>query len=571
MLHDQSAFDAERQPLFAYPEALSEPEKLLTAYFSSSPVGVAIFDREFRFLAINRALAAMNGLAAPDHLGKTAREVLGEFADVVESELQRVLVTGEPRVNLELSAVLPTRTEVGHWIGHYLPILDATGTVTRVGVAVIEITAQKKLEESVLYLDRRLRREMSRLQMLLDVSSILASSPNMQQFFPHISARIRRVLRHEYAGVGLKDAATGLLVLQVEDFPLGKGLLSRNPISPSNSPAGRSLRERSAMIFSRAQMEGFAAEITKTFLAEGIQSLCCVPLLRPTEPLGVLLFGSTRESAFDPEDLTLLNQVAAQLAVAVENQRRAAELQELKERLEIERKYLGGELHSEGSFAEIVGDSPALRAVLNQVVMVAPTEANVLILGETGTGKELLARAIHRLSARSAGPFIKVNCAAIPTGLLESELFGHEKGAFTGAISQKVGRMELADGGTLFLDEVGEIPLELQPKLLRVLQDQEFERLGSNRTITVDLRLVAATNRDLEKRIEEHEFRSDLFYRLSVFPISSPPLRERPEDIPLLVRYYVLKFAQRMGRTIETVPRETIKALSEWHWPGNVR
>ncbi len=218
-----------------------------------------------------------------------------------------------------------------------------------------------------------------------------------------------------------------------------------------------------------------------------------------------------------------------------------------------------------------MGDSPALRQVLDQVVTVSPTEATVLILGETGTGKELVARALHRLSRRKDGPFIKVNCAAIPTGLLESELFGHEKGAFTGAISQKVGRVELAHGGTLFLDEVGEIPLELQPKLLRMLQDQEFERLGSNRTVKVNLRLVAATNRDLAKGMAAHEFRSDLFYRLSVFPIRIPPLRDRREDIPLLVRYFVLKFARRMNRNIETVPRETIKALADWPWPGNVR
>ena len=243
----------------------------------------------------------------------------------------------------------------------------------------------------------------------------------------------------------------------------------------------------------------------------------------------------------------------------------------MKQRLSDERKYLEGEIRSEGHFAEIIGDSPALKQVLDQVITVSASEATVLVLGETGTGKELVARAIHRLSRRKDGPFIKLNCAAIPTGLLESELFGHEKGAFTGAISQKVGRMELAHGGTLFLDEVGEIPLELQPKLLRVLQDQEFERLGSNRTIKVNLRLVAATNRDLAKGMAEREFRSDLFYRLSVFPIRIPPLRERREDIPLLIRYFVLKFAQRMDRPIETVPKETMEALTEWSWPGNVR
>jgi len=443
--------------------------------------------------------------------------------------------------------------------------------VTRIGVVVVEITAQKKLEESLKDVGGKLRHEMGRLQMLIDVSSIMASNWNLQQTFPKISARIRRVLRHEYAGFELHDPNTGLLVRQVEDFPLGRGLLSSLPISPHNSPTGRALRERTPLIFSKHQIQDFEAEIAKNFLAEGFRSLCCVPLVRPKGALGVLVLGSTRAHAFQPEDLTLLNQVATQLAVGLENQRTAAEIEALRQRLAEERKYLQGEIRSEGRFTEIVGDSPALKQVLDQVATVAPSEATVLILGETGTGKELVARAVHRLGRRKDGAFIKVNCAAIPTGLLESELFGHEKGAFTGAISQKIGRMELADGGTLFLDEVGEIPLELQPKLLRVLQDQEFERLGSNRTIKVNLRLVAATNRDLAKGMAEHEFRSDLFYRLSVFPIRVPPLRERREDIPLLIRYFVHKFAMRMDRHIETIPKETMKALTEWSWPGNVR
>ncbi|HET6180559.1 MAG TPA: sigma 54-interacting transcriptional regulator [Candidatus Sulfotelmatobacter sp.] len=296
-----------------------------------------------------------------------------------------------------------------------------------------------------------------------------------------------------------------------------------------------------------------------------------MPLLRPKEALGVLVLGSTRVDAFQPDDLTLLNQVAAQLAMALENHRTAIEIDRLKQRLAGERKYLEGELTSEALFEEIVGESPALKQVLDQVVIVAATDVTVLILGETGTGKELIARALHRMSRRKDSGFIKVNCAAIPTGLLEGELFGHEKGAFTGAISQKLGRMELADGGTLFLDEVGEIPLDLQPKLLRVLQDREFERLGGTRTIKVNVRLVAATNRDLAQRISQNEFRSDLFYRLSVFPIRMPALRERREDIPLLVRYFVRKFAHRMDRQIESVPSETMNALSEWSWPGNVR
>ncbi len=407
--------------------------------------------------------------------------------------------------------------------------------------------------------------------MLLDVSAILASNSDLHQVFPRISARVRRVLRHEYAGFELHDSNTGLLVRQVEDFPLGKGMLSSVPISPYNSPGGRALQERSPLTFSREQMEGFQAEITKSFLAEGLRSLCCVPMVRPNGPLGVLVLGSTRPNAFPGEDLDLLNQVATQLAVALENHRAALEIQTLKDRLAEEKKYLEGDLPTEGVFEGIVGYSPAFKKVMEQVVTVAASNATVLILGETGTGKELVARALHRMSRRKDAPFIKLNCAAIPTGLLESELFGHERGAFTGAINQKIGRLETADGGTLFLDEIGEIPLELQPKLLRVLQDQEFERLGSNKTIKVDLRLVAATNRDLAKGVSEREFRSDLYYRLNVFPIQVPPLRERREDIPLLVRYFVHKFAARMERNIETIPKETMKILASWPWPGNIR
>ncbi len=283
------------------------------------------------------------------------------------------------------------------------------------------------------------------------------------------------------------------------------------------------------------------------------------------------MLGSTRPNAFDPDDLTLVNQVAAQLAIALENAGSARELRQLHLRLEQEKLYLGREAQSPLRFDEIVGESPAISRLIGQIALVAPNDATALILGETGTGKGLVARAIHRASKRKDQPLVILNCAAIPTGLLESELFGHEKGAFTGAVSQKIGRLELANHGTLFLDEVGDIPLEIQPKLLRVLQDHEFERLGGIRTIKVDLRLIAATNRDLARSVAEKHFRSDLFYRLNVFPIRTPTLRERHDDIPLLVRYFVQKFSHQMNRSIETIPSETMDALVKWHWPGNVR
>jgi formate hydrogenlyase transcriptional activator len=570
MQYDPFASSSSDESRFSHPEALNEPEKLLAAYFSSSTVGLGILDSELRYLAINHTLAAMNGIPASEHIGRTVREVLGDFADEAEPRLRHILKTGEP-ANFEISSKLASREDVGHWILHYLPIHDENGAVSRICAVVVEITAQKEMEQSLRDVGGKLRKEMKRLQALLDVSGIIASNWNLQETFPQVSASIRRVLNHEYAGFEIHDPSTGLLVRQAEDFPMGRGSISTMPISPNNSPGGKAFRERTSLIFSRDELLEFEAEIAKNFLSEGLQTLCCVPLFRPKGALGVLVLGSTRPEAFQQEDLALLNQVATQLAIAMENHRAAAEIETLRQRLAEEKKYLEGEIRSEGRFTEFVGDSPPLQKVLDQVATVAPSNATVLILGETGTGKELVARAVHRMSRRREAPFIKLNCAAIPTGLLESELFGHERGAFTGAVSQKVGRMELANGGTLFLDEVGEIPLDLQPKLLRVLQDQEFERLGSNRTIKVDLRLVAATNRDLPQRMAQNEFRSDLFYRLSVFPIRMPPLRERREDIPQLVRYYVRKFALRMERHIETIPKETIKALMEWSWPGNVR
>ncbi len=407
--------------------------------------------------------------------------------------------------------------------------------------------------------------------MLLEVSSIVASDADLPKLFPRISARIRRVLSHEYASFSLHEPGRDLLISQSIDFPLGRGLISAAQAASSESPSAHVFHQRSPRIFSNEDLRNFHSDAAKNFLAEGLKSLCCVPLLRPSGPLGVLVLGSTRTGAFQSDDLKILEQVAGQLALAIENRRAANEIHALEERLSQERKYLEGAVRAEGEFAEIIGESLALRQTLDQVSTVASSEATVLILGETGTGKELIARAIHRMSRRKDGPFVKLNCAAIPTGLLESELFGHEKGAFTGAISQRVGRIELADGGTLFLDEIGEIPLEVQPKLLRVLQDQEFERLGSNRTIRVNLRVVTATNRDLHESVMQHQFRSDLFYRVSVFPIHVPSLRERRDDIPRLVRYFVHKFSSRMNRHIESIPTEAIHALLEYSWPGNIR
>jgi formate hydrogenlyase transcriptional activator len=304
---------------------------------------------------------------------------------------------------------------------------------------------------------------------------------------------------------------------------------------------------------------------------EGMNSFCHLPLISRKRPLGVLAVARREENTFDEDQVNFLTQVASQVAIAIENAIAYGEIAELKNKLAQEKLYLEDEIRGEMDFEGIVGQSSGLLHVLSLVETVAPSDSTVLLLGETGTGKELIARAIHDRSRRRDRTLVKLNCAAIPTGLLESELFGHERGAFTGAVSQKTGRLELADHGTLFLDEVGDIPIEIQPKLLRALQEREFERLGSTRTKKVDVRLVAATNRDLGRMMENREFRSDLYYRLNVFPIRIPPLRERPEDIPLLVRYFTQKYARRMEKQIESIPGAAMKKLSSWHWPGNIR
>src|SRR5438876_3820497 len=317
--------------------------------------------------------------------------------------------------------------------------------------------------------------------------------------------------------------------------------------------------------------EELGPEVYELVVAEGLKAHCLIPLVSHSRPVGVLILARKAESSFTSEAVDFLREASGQIAIAIENCLAYGQVSELKEKLAQEKLYLEQEIRGDLDFEQIVGNSHALRRVLQLVETVANSDSTVLLLGETGTGKDLIARAIHDRSRRKDRTLVKVNCAAIPTGLLESELFGHEKGAFTGAITQKISRLELADQGTLFLDEIGDIPTDIQPKLLRALQEREFERLGSTRTKKVDVRLVAATNRDLEKMVEDREFRSDLYYRLNVFPIRIPPLRERPEDIPLLVRYFAQKYGRRMEKQVESVPAAAMKKLSTWHWPGNIR
>lgn len=327
---------------------------------------------------------------------------------------------------------------------------------------------------------------------------------------------------------------------------------------------------RKPVVMSGRELESASYPFLGYLISQGYRSACAVPLISADRVLGTLNVAS-RRAQMDQEEVALLEQVAGQIAIALDNAAAYRRIEELNARLAEEKFYLQDEIRTNYFFEEIVGRSPAIMAVLRQVEIAAPSDSTVLICGETGTGKELIARAIHNRSSRRQSAFVKVNCAAIPTGLLESELFGHERGAFTGAIAQRIGRFELAHRGTIFLDEIGDAPLELQPKLLRVLQEREFERLGSGKTIRVDVRLVAATNVDLLRLVEDKKFRADLYYRLNVFPIVVPPLRERPEDIPLLVSYFAQKYAARMGKRIPTIPSEAMAQLARYSWPGNIR
>lgn len=419
---------------------------------------------------------------------------------------------------------------------------------------------------------QQLKNERDRLSLLLDVNNAVVSVLDLHQLLNAVSASLRRLVPHEYASLSLYDAETQRLEIHALDFPVSKGLLQEGLSIPvEGSPTGRAIQTRQPVFIDRGEIEKFGSDIARRILAEGLKSALCLPLISHGRPLGTLVVASLVEEKFPERDAELLQHVANQIAIAVENSVAFHQVVDRANKLSEEKLYLQDEIRTEYNFEEIIGESPALKRILDQLQTVAPTDSTILVLGETGTGKELIARAIHNLSSRRERTLVKVNCAAIPTGLLESELFGHEKGAFTGAIGQRVGRFELAHRGTLFLDEVGDIPLELQPKLLRVLQEQEFERLGSARTIHVDARLVAATNVDLAQKVADNQFRSDLYYRLNVFPVTIPSLRDRREDIPLLVRYFAQKYARRMKKPIDTIPVKAMTALTEYYWPGNVR
>jgi formate hydrogenlyase transcriptional activator len=419
--------------------------------------------------------------------------------------------------------------------------------------------------------EAKLKRENEQLELLLDLTTAITSSLDLRETLRAIAAKIREVMRADDVHVSLLDAASGEMKVFAVDFPHGKGVI-KEELPVTAGPAGKKAMDTlKPVIIDTRTPDEFRSAIPGIMAAEGIKAACLIPLVNRGRVLGGVSILRTTETPFTPEDADFVSRASGQIAIAVENALAYQEISELKDKLAQEKSYLEEEFRSGMGFKQIIGKSAALNQVLQLVETAAPSDSTVLLLGETGTGKELIARAIHDRSRRKQRTLVKLNCAAIPTGLLESELFGHEKGAFTGAITARVGRLELADQGTLFLDEVGDIPIEIQPKLLRAVQEREFERLGSTHTRKVNVRLIAATNRDLEQMVANKEFRSDLYYRLKVFPINIPPLRDRKEDIRLLVSYFVQKFAKEMQKRIEAVPSAAIRALTAWDWPGNIR
>jgi formate hydrogenlyase transcriptional activator len=424
-------------------------------------------------------------------------------------------------------------------------------------------------DEGLAYRD--LVREHDRLRTLFDITNALVSELGRDELFSAISEQVSNIIRHDYALLTLCTQTGGLDVFALHCTRPQFLHLLKGPIEPAGMPSSEVLATGKAVVVRDTDIDRFPNPRFAQYVELGIKSACLVPLTARDRTIGTLDLGRMTDDPWTPDDVEFLVEVAKQVSLAVQNALAYRELEELKDRLATEKLYLEDEIRLDQNIGHMVGEAPAFQSVLKSIQIVAPTDSTVLITGETGTGKELVARAMHELSGRGKGSFVKVNCAAIPASLLESELFGHEKGSFTGAVAQKIGRFELAHQGTLFLDEIGEMPLELQPKLLRAIQDQEFERVGGSRTIRTDARLVAATNRDLKAMMEANKFRADLYYRLHVFPLHVPPLRERREDIPLLTRYFIQKHAQRMGRNIDSIPSSVFEVLTNYDWPGNIR
>jgi len=462
---------------------------------------------------------------------------------------------------------IPRYAPDGGFVGYIGSAIDVTD-----GKLTEEALRTARAEVAHMLSHAQLQGGPDRLELLLELTNKMVSTLDLREVLGAVMTTSRRVMRSDSAAVMLPDTSSDQLRVCAVSGPESGEILQEGALVPiEGTLAGHVFRGGAPWVGHVDDLLKMSLKDDAQWRASGLRVGCVLPLISRNRVLGTLGLSRRDENVYVDDEVQFLMQVANQISIAVENALAYGEIRALKDKLSLEKLYLQDEIQSDQQFEDIIGKSAALRQVLRRVETVAPADATVLIYGETGTGKELIARATHNLSPRQSHAFVKLNCAAIPTGLLESELFGHERGAFTGAISQRIGRFELAHHGTVFLDEIGDLPLELQPKLLRVLQDREFERLGSGRTLRSDARLIAATNADLGALVEARLFRADLFYRLNVFPIHIPPLRERKEDIPLLVRHFVHRFARQMNRTIDTIASDTLEGLSRYPWPGNIR
>ena len=515
---------------------------------------IFMLDREGRVVSWNKGAERIHGYSADEIAGQH----FSKFHTSEESE------RGRPAETLDLAAAAGRWEEESWRIRKDGSRFWASVTITAVHGADGQIVGFAKVTRDITEQQR------AREAFVLEITNSLVANLNAEKLLGAIHSCLKQLKHFDHAELALHDAKAD--ALHVQKLGAAAGASVEETVLPiANTPSGWVFGTRKPLLMTGRRAGELPFELPDRLKDLSVRSGCWLPLVGGDEMLGTLNVFSRRVGDFDEEDVHLLSQVAHQVGVALRNALTFQRVSELKDRLAEEKLYLEDELRTEFNFEEIIGESAPIKRVLNQIETVAPTDSTVLLLGETGTGKELVARAVHDLSGRAKETFVRVNCASIPAGLLESELFGHEKGAFTGAIAQRIGRLELANRGTLFLDEVGDIPAELQPKLLRVLQEREFERLGNSRTLKTDVRVIAATNRELKKLVASGDFRSDLFYRLNVFPITVPPLRERREDIPLLVRYFVAKFSARLKKPIENIAPETMEKLVRYSWPGNVR
>jgi formate hydrogenlyase transcriptional activator len=530
-------------------KALRASEAKFSQAFEMSPDVIAITDMGPRgLLAVNEAFERVTGYSRDEVLGRTLNDV-GAMADP-EFRDEALAMVAEQGSGRDVEFQIRRKNGEAATLVASGAVIDVAGASAYLVVAR-DVSDEKRLE--------------IHLRQAAELNKLLLAEMDLDRLAVAIVDAARAILPLSYASLVLRDADGGLAI-KAQSGELGSGRARSAAVAiAAAQPPGSDTQ-----LLRAGDLAVLGAD-TDDLRAVGVHTACSLRLSTSEGWLGTMLVGSGDDDAFTGGDLTLLQQLSTYAAIALQNARSFQEITVLKDRLSSEKLYLEEEIRVEHNFADIVGESAAIKRVLRQIETVAPTDASVLILGETGTGKELLARAIHNLSPRKSHTFVKMNAAALPATLFESELFGYERGAFTGAVSARVGRMELAYRSTLFLDEVGDVPLELQPKLLRVLQEREFERLGSHRTLRVDVRLIAATNRDLQQMVDGGTFRGDLFYRLNAFPVYVPPLRERPEDIPVLVRHFVQKFGARLKRRSLSIPAPTMRALQEWEWPGNIR